>query len=493
MAADPLPAQPETRRMGRALPVTHRAVFATLPSADASAAVVRRLRSAIGLGLLADGERLPKEPELARQLGVSTFALRDALQILRDDGLIATKPGKFGGSFVQRSMETQVLAEHDLQALSSAQLRDLGDWRRMLAAQAAALAALRATDSNLSRLTSSAHAVAAAAAADDARRAYGRFHIEVAAAAQSTRLNRAELAMHEEFDWFLNVVLQSAEQRGRCSAQLLELTDAIRLQNVDLARALAERHVTGLVEQISHDRFRLLAAQPSSLASRPSGAAGFSRAAKQFANDVIATVNVLAAAGARALTGSQRRLRSAVLQAAQAQLEHTLLPLTGIGVIAETDTVPGVKYWMTWLERTPSGALAPANHVLDPTRDDFYDYENREYLAYPREHRTPWAMGPYVDYNGVDDYVVTVSVPIMDDNRFLGVAATDILAADMERSFSPWLADATGLCLLVNAEGRVLVSNSLTYSMGELVRSTAGLYTHAVGVFDWQVVTNATS
>jgi DNA-binding FadR family transcriptional regulator len=50
-----------------------------LHTEDAASAVTRRLRTAIGLGILTDGERLPKEPDLARQLGVTVFSLREAL------------------------------------------------------------------------------------------------------------------------------------------------------------------------------------------------------------------------------------------------------------------------------------------------------------------------------------------------------------------------------------------------------------------------------
>ena len=482
------------QRVGRALPVTHRAVFASLPSANASREVVRRLRSAIGLGLLVDGERLPKEPDMARQLGVSIFSLREALQALRAEGLIATKPGKNGGSFVQPPEQTYTLIEQDMRGLSSADLRDLGDWRRMLASEAAGLAAQRGTDANLLRLTSSAQAVGAAESASAARRAYGRFQIEVAAAAQSTRLNRAELAMHDEFDWFLQAVLRHAEQRARCCAELMALTEAIRLQNAQRARSVAERHVLGLIEQISRERLQLLAAQqPSRSNDAFVSVTELVDTVKKFAHAVVAVVDDMAQEGARALTGPRRPLGRSIAKAARFHLESTAMPVTGIGVVAEVGVVPGAPYWMNWIERRPSGEIAAADHVLDPARDDFYDYQHREFLAYPRTHHEPWATGPYVDYNGVDDYVVTFSVPILYEGRFLGVAAADVLAGDLEHSLAPWLAGTTNLCLLVNRENRVLLSNSLIYSTGELIRSTAGLDTYEVGVFGWCVVTSVSA
>ena len=50
---------------------TKRVLFGHLQTEDAASAVARRLRTAIGLGVLAHGEKLPKELDLARQLGVT--------------------------------------------------------------------------------------------------------------------------------------------------------------------------------------------------------------------------------------------------------------------------------------------------------------------------------------------------------------------------------------------------------------------------------------
>ncbi|MGE0219512.1 GntR family transcriptional regulator [Mycolicibacterium sp.] len=474
----------------RALPVTHRAVFTAVPSVDAASAVVRRLRAAIGLGLLADGERLPKEDELAHQLGVSNFALRDALYQLRQDGLVVTRPGKAGGSFVQHALSSAAMAESDLQEMSSAQLRDLGDWRRMVAVHAAGLAAQRASDSNLSRLTASAKALAAAPTADEARRAYCRFQIEVAAAAQSTRLSRAELAMHEELGWFLDLALPNAERRSECAAQLLGLTEAIRQQNVERARALAAQQVSDIVDGISRARIALLSKSSPSTAEATT-VDGFASAAKSFADEVRNVLSDLADSGRNALLGPRRRLRSQVARASLATLEATKLPIHGLGIIAEVGLIQESPYWICWFERARGGGFTASNHVTDPSRDDFYDYESRDYFVQPRDLDVAWATGPYVDYNGVDDYIVTIATPIRDGGRFLGIAAADIFAAELERYFSPWLAGSHDLRLLLNAEGRVVVSNSLSYGMGELLRSTAGLVSKDVGAFGWVVITSA--
>ena len=81
---------------------TKRVLFGRLHTEDAVSAIARRLRTAIGLGILEDGEKLPTEMDLARQLGVTAFSLREALGMLRSEGLIVTRVGKNGGSYVER-------------------------------------------------------------------------------------------------------------------------------------------------------------------------------------------------------------------------------------------------------------------------------------------------------------------------------------------------------------------------------------------------------
>lgn len=68
-------------------------------------AVVQRLSAAISLGVMVDGQQLPSETDLANQLGVSTMTLREALVVLRQQGIVHTKRGRGGGSFISASAE----------------------------------------------------------------------------------------------------------------------------------------------------------------------------------------------------------------------------------------------------------------------------------------------------------------------------------------------------------------------------------------------------
>src|SRR5882757_1783082 len=170
--------------------IDRRLLFGSLPMPDVTTAVLRRIRAAVGLGYLADGARLPREADLAQSLGVTVFALREALSVLRDEGLIVTRAGRNGGSFVRSLQASQSLVVAELKRLSATELRDLGDWRHMLASVSAYLAAQRSSESNRTRLREYATQVGAATSPIEARRAHGRFHVELAAAAQSIRMSR---------------------------------------------------------------------------------------------------------------------------------------------------------------------------------------------------------------------------------------------------------------------------------------------------------------
>src|SRR5215468_3471864 len=88
--------------------------------------VAERLSEAIQLGILLDGERLPPEARLAEQLGVSTVTLREALAVLRGQGLVTTRRGRGGGTFVSAPANLAEGLVQRLRRLSIQELRDLG-------------------------------------------------------------------------------------------------------------------------------------------------------------------------------------------------------------------------------------------------------------------------------------------------------------------------------------------------------------------------------
>ncbi|WP_436999097.1 FadR/GntR family transcriptional regulator [Streptomyces sp. enrichment culture] len=184
------------------------AVFTPVNNQARVDAVVRRLGDAIELGLLADGEQLPGESDLATQLGVSTVTLREALMALRQQGLVTTRRGRGGGSFVT---VPEGPAEERLRSLlagwSTEELRDLGDHWAAISGAAARLAAQRTEPGDLLPLRRSVEQLTEAADGAARSRVHGRFHVELAAAAQSARLTREEIGIQTEVGALLSLVL----------------------------------------------------------------------------------------------------------------------------------------------------------------------------------------------------------------------------------------------------------------------------------------------
>lgn len=72
--------------------------------------IARQLRDALTSGALRPGDRLAPEPDMAADFGVSRATLREAIKILRAQGVLQTQRGARGGHFVV-SPQTDVLAE----------------------------------------------------------------------------------------------------------------------------------------------------------------------------------------------------------------------------------------------------------------------------------------------------------------------------------------------------------------------------------------------
>src|SRR3954467_5246972 len=76
------------------------AVFKPVQTATTFEETVDRLGTAIRLGILTPGSRLPSERELAEQLEISRSTLRQAITALVESGYLTSLRGRTGGTFV---------------------------------------------------------------------------------------------------------------------------------------------------------------------------------------------------------------------------------------------------------------------------------------------------------------------------------------------------------------------------------------------------------
>lgn len=220
-----------------------RAALGPLDPPSRPAAVTRRLQQAIALGLLPHGSPLPTEIELAGQLNVSTVTLRNSLQELRRQGLVVTRRGKSGGSFVNvpgglaPDMLFGQLLEFDLDYL-----RDLRDFHATISGGAAGLAASRSRAQQLDHLRRAAELIASATSAAEIVHADVRFHLELAAASRSARLTNSEMEVQTEVASLLWIPGHEVIAPERAAEQHRRIAEAIADKDADQARWHAEQH-----------------------------------------------------------------------------------------------------------------------------------------------------------------------------------------------------------------------------------------------------------
>lgn len=151
-------------------------------------------------------------------------------------------------------------------------------------------------------------------------------------------------------------------------------------------------------------------------------------------------------------------------------LNRTRPELAGTGVIAAPGTLADQPRWLEWWRR-PRGAAEPfpLSVDLDPHHIGGYEYTSAPWFDAPRLTGRRTVVGPYVDYAGTDEYILTFACPITGAHGFFGVAAADIRASDFEQSMLPVLNAAGPKTLLLNASGRVIASNTADSIVGSLV------------------------
>jgi len=144
--------------------------------------------------------------------------------------------------------------------------------------------------------------------------------------------------------------------------------------------------------------------------------------------------------------------------------------IPGAGFIAAPQTLSDAPRWLQWWMQGRNGSPQRLVAELDPSRDRFYDYTELPWFAVPARTGRRHVTGPYVDYVCSDEYALTFTEPIFDDGVFVGVAGADVFVNRYETLTLPPLRSLPAAAALVNAQGRVIVSNTARLLTGSLVR-----------------------
>lgn len=206
-----------------------------------------RLRVEIMSGQLLPGARLPTEPQLCEQSGLSRSTVREALRLLSSQHLIITTRGVNGGSFVAEP-DARTLGDSLsdgvglLLASGAVKGDDFLEVRRMLEVPAAGLAAARREPHHLRDLEA-AMFDPDSATLDERIAAHAAFHLAVAAASGNTLLCLVVQPFYTVSDRKAadhNAPLPMWRLIDRDHRALLA---AIRDQDIDLAMEVARGHI----------------------------------------------------------------------------------------------------------------------------------------------------------------------------------------------------------------------------------------------------------
>jgi len=216
------------------------AVFEPVHTPTTLEETVERLGTAIRLGLLSAGSRLPAERSLAERLGISRSTLRQAIMTLVQSGHLVSQRGRSGGTFVAKRPP---LAEKDGKPLEEA--RAVLDYRVAIELGSTALAAERAGDPQLERLDEAVEKMAGATDFEDYRRADIRFHLGVAEAAGSPRLVAAMTEVQGQMSDLIARIAHPEQVLTHSNAQHRRLAALLRKRNGPRAVKLMREHIEG--------------------------------------------------------------------------------------------------------------------------------------------------------------------------------------------------------------------------------------------------------
>jgi GntR family transcriptional regulator, transcriptional repressor for pyruvate dehydrogenase complex len=224
------------------------AVFKPVQPPTTFEETVERLGTAIRLGLLGPGSRLPAERDLAEQLQISRSTLRQALTTLVQSGHLTSVRGRAGGTFVA---DKPPLSEHGGKeplggdAPLDEEARAVLDMRVAVETGATVLAAERAQDEELERLDELVEHMAAPRRFEEYRRADVRFHIAVAEAARSPRLVIAMTEVQGQMSDLIARIAHPEEVLTRSNEQHRRLVNCLRKRQTGRAVQLMRRHIEG--------------------------------------------------------------------------------------------------------------------------------------------------------------------------------------------------------------------------------------------------------
>jgi GntR family transcriptional repressor for pyruvate dehydrogenase complex len=227
--------------------------YAPIQSNKVFEQVAVQIEQRILKGELRSGDRLPTEREMAEQFHVSRTAVREAMKILAQKGLVDMRPGR-GTIVIDGAQEAM---QHSIGLVMKLKLGEVGgsdnlvEVRAILETEIAALAAARASDEEISAMREAIMAMDESLDDADAFiEADNSFHEALARATQNTLIlilvNSIVNPLSEQRKQIFEV--EGGPQRGQIHHR--RILDSIIRRDPEAARAAMRSHLQQVREDV---------------------------------------------------------------------------------------------------------------------------------------------------------------------------------------------------------------------------------------------------
>lgn len=212
---------------------------------------LQQILQIVRLGLVPVGERLPAERELADRLGVSRVTLREVLKVLQDQGLVESRRGRYGGTFVRQrptARDTGAGAgagPGPLRRAGTADVEDTLRFREVLEVGAAELCASHGLDEEQARRLRAALEATGDAPLADYRRADTLLHLTLAELSGSPTLAAQYAAVRATLNDLLDGIPLLVRNLEHSQRQHVALVGAVLEQDAEAAREVMREHCAG--------------------------------------------------------------------------------------------------------------------------------------------------------------------------------------------------------------------------------------------------------
>lgn len=144
----------------------------------------------------------------------------------------------------------------------------------------------------------------------------------------------------------------------------------------------------------------------------------------------------------------------------------------GCGLIFGHEALGTKNGHLEWWVREDEARFARYSFGVVPGGDRYYDYEQHDWFIRAFSEGVAALEGPYIDYLGVEAYVLTVTMPAVVEGKRIGAVGNDIQIDDLEAILLPMLLQTERPAAIVNRHGNVLFSNTPELLTGEHLSQT---------------------